>query len=92
MPRDPIPVPSVEASAAILVDLGAGQVLFGKAPDRARPVASLTKIMTALLVLEKEGGHLDRTVRVHPDAVFGRNDYGGGSTLGLRSGERRVGP
>jgi D-alanyl-D-alanine carboxypeptidase (penicillin-binding protein 5/6) len=87
-PRDPIPVPSVGASAAILVDLGAGQVLFRKASDRARPVASLTKLMTALIVLEKEKGHLDRTIRVHPDAVFDRNDYGGGSTLGLRSGER----
>jgi serine-type D-Ala-D-Ala carboxypeptidase (penicillin-binding protein 5/6) len=86
-PRDPIPVPSVETSAAILVDLGAGQVLFGKASDRAQPVASLTKIMTALIVLEKEKGHLDRTIRVDPDAVFGRNDYGGGSTLGLRSRE-----
>jgi D-alanyl-D-alanine carboxypeptidase (penicillin-binding protein 5/6) len=87
-PRDPIPVPSVGASSAVLVDLGTGQVLFRKAPDRARPVASLTKIMTALVVLEKEEGRLDRTIRVHPDAVFGRNDYGGGSTLGLRSGER----
>ncbi len=86
-PRDPIPVPSVETSAAMLVDLGAGQVLFRKAPDRAQPVASLTKIMTALIVLEKEEGHFDRTIRVHPDAVFGRNDYGGGSTLGLRSRE-----
>ena len=87
VPPDPIPVPSVEASAAILVDLGAGQVLFGKAADRARPVASLTKIMTALVVLENEEGHLDRTIRVHPDAVFGRDDYGAGSTLGLRAGE-----
>jgi serine-type D-Ala-D-Ala carboxypeptidase (penicillin-binding protein 5/6) len=87
VPRDPIPVPSVDASAALLVDLAAGQVLFGKASERARPVASLTKIMTALVVLEKEEGHLDRTIRIHPDAVFGRNDYGASSTLGLRSGE-----
>ncbi len=86
-PRDPIPAPRVEAPAAVLVDLGAGQVLFRRAPDQARPMASLTKLMTALLVLEKEKGRLDRTLRVHPDAVFGRNDYGGGSTLGLRSGE-----
>jgi D-alanyl-D-alanine carboxypeptidase (penicillin-binding protein 5/6) len=44
--------------------------------------------MTALLVLRDEGGHLDRTVRVHPDAVFARTDYGASSTLGLRPGER----
>jgi D-alanyl-D-alanine carboxypeptidase (penicillin-binding protein 5/6) len=86
-PRDPMPVPDVEASAAILVDLGEGQVLVERAVDRSRPVASLTKLMTALLVLEEERGRLDRSVRVHPGAVFGRNDYGGGSTLGLASGE-----
>jgi serine-type D-Ala-D-Ala carboxypeptidase (penicillin-binding protein 5/6) len=87
-PADPMPVPKVEASAAILMDLGTRQVLFGKAPELARPVASLTKLMTALLVLEREAGHLDRTIRIHPDAVFDRGDYGGGSTLGLKPGER----
>ena len=87
-PADPMPVPKVEASAAILMDLGTRQVLFGKSPDLARPVASLTKLMTALLVLEREEGRLDRTIAIHPDAVFDRGDYGGGSTLGLRPGER----
>ena len=87
-PADPMPVPKVEASAAILMDLGTRQVLFGKSPDLARPVASLTKLMTALLVLEQEAGRLDRTIRIRPDAVFDRRDYGGGSTLGLRPGER----
>ena len=51
-------------------------------------MASLTKLMTALLVLEREEGRLDRTIRIHPDAVFDRGDYGAGSTLGLRPGER----
>ena len=41
-PADPMPVPKVEASAAILMDLGSRQVLFEKAPELARPVASLT--------------------------------------------------
>jgi D-alanyl-D-alanine carboxypeptidase (penicillin-binding protein 5/6) len=87
-PADPMPIPRVHAASALLVDLGSGQVLFREAPGASRPVASLTKVMTALLVLEDEGGRLDRTVRVHPDAVFGRGDYGASSTLGLRSGER----
>ena len=87
-PRDPIPPPSVRAPAAVLVDLEAGQVLFRRASEEARPVASLTKLMTALLVLEKAEGRLDRTIRVHPGAVFDRNDYGAGSILGLRPGER----
>jgi D-alanyl-D-alanine carboxypeptidase (penicillin-binding protein 5/6) len=87
-PADPMLVPRVEASAAILMDLGTEQVLFQRSPEQAQPVASLTKLMTALIVLEREKGRLDRTVRVHADAVFARNDYGGGSTLGLRAGER----
>jgi D-alanyl-D-alanine carboxypeptidase (penicillin-binding protein 5/6) len=87
-PADPMPVPAVEASTAILVDLGTGQVLFQKSPGQARSVASLTKLMTALLVLEEEADRLDRTIRIDPEAVFHRGDYGVGSTLGLRPGER----
>jgi D-alanyl-D-alanine carboxypeptidase (penicillin-binding protein 5/6) len=88
VPADPLPVPTVEAGAAILLDLGTGQVLYQRAARAARPIASLTKLMTALLVLEDEEGRLDRLVRIDEDAVFGRGDYGSGSTLGLRAGER----
>ncbi|HEX5937751.1 MAG TPA: D-alanyl-D-alanine carboxypeptidase family protein [Actinomycetota bacterium] len=87
-PGDARTVPRVVARSAMLVDLGSDQVLFQRDPGRPRPVASLTKLMTALIVLDREAGRLHRRVRVHPDAVFGRNDYGAGSTLGLRAGER----
>ncbi len=40
------------AAAAILVDAGSGQVLWAKHPHQRRPIASTTKIMTALLALE----------------------------------------
>jgi D-alanyl-D-alanine carboxypeptidase (penicillin-binding protein 5/6) len=87
-PEDRIPVPEVKGDAAILTDLTLDQVLFQRAHERRLPVASLTKLMTALLVLEREAGDLGRKVRVDPDAVFGRRDYGASSTLGLRAGER----
>jgi D-alanyl-D-alanine carboxypeptidase (penicillin-binding protein 5/6) len=87
-PADPVPVPRIEAPAVVLADLATGQILYQRAAVSARPVASLTKLMTALLVLEAEEGRLDRTIRVDPDAVFGRGDFGTGSSLGLRSGER----
>ncbi|HXF37853.1 MAG TPA: hypothetical protein VNO17_11850, partial [Actinomycetota bacterium] len=45
--------PALSAAAAVLVDLETGQVLHGVRADERRPVASLTKIMTALLVLER---------------------------------------
>jgi serine-type D-Ala-D-Ala carboxypeptidase (penicillin-binding protein 5/6) len=87
-PADPIPVPRVDATSAILIDLGTDQVLYQESATRTQPVASLTKLMTALIVLERERGSLDRAVRIPADAVFDRGDYGGGSTLGLRAGER----
>jgi serine-type D-Ala-D-Ala carboxypeptidase (penicillin-binding protein 5/6) len=87
-PADPLPEPAVDARAAILMDIDSGQVLVERAPGAAQPIASLTKVMTALLVLTAEEGRLDRRVRVHADAVFERGDYGSGSVLGLRAAER----
>ncbi|HEX6132054.1 MAG TPA: D-alanyl-D-alanine carboxypeptidase family protein [Actinomycetota bacterium] len=87
-PRDPVPAPPVSARAAILADLDDGTVLFRKDAATPRPVASLTKIMTALVVLRRTG--LDDVVRVDPRAVFERDDFGAGSTLGLRAGERQT--
>jgi D-alanyl-D-alanine carboxypeptidase (penicillin-binding protein 5/6) len=45
------------AAAAILVDADTGQVLWAKNPHQRRPVASTTKIMTALLALKEVGWH-----------------------------------
>ena len=61
-------------------------------PDRVRPIASLTKLMTALIVLDREDGRLDRRIRVDPDAVFGRNDYGGRLHAGPPAGGADLDP
>jgi D-alanyl-D-alanine carboxypeptidase (penicillin-binding protein 5/6) len=87
-PADAIEAPRIEAFAAILADLDDGQVMFAKAPDVRRPIASLTKVMTALLVLRRR--ELDDVVVVPPAAVFADDDFGASSTLGLREGERRT--
>jgi serine-type D-Ala-D-Ala carboxypeptidase (penicillin-binding protein 5/6) len=87
-PADAMPIPAVGAASALLLDLSVGQTLLETAPETPRPIASLTKVMTALLVIESERDRLDRVVRVHGDAVFGRRDYGASSTLGLAPGER----
>jgi D-alanyl-D-alanine carboxypeptidase (penicillin-binding protein 5/6) len=86
-PADDSVVPRVEARSVLLIDRSAGQVLIQREIHDAVPIASLTKVMTALIVLEREGGHLDRVVRVDPDAVFGRRDFGASSSLGLSAGE-----
>jgi D-alanyl-D-alanine carboxypeptidase (penicillin-binding protein 5/6) len=44
--------PAVEAKAALVMDVGSGMVLFDKDGRKQLPIASLTKIMTAILILE----------------------------------------
>jgi D-alanyl-D-alanine carboxypeptidase (penicillin-binding protein 5/6) len=85
-PRDPVAIPIVHARAALLADLDDGTVLLDKAATTPRPIASLTKIMTALVVLSRTS--LDDVVRVDPAAVFTPRDFGGSSVLGVRADER----
>lgn len=75
------PAPTPDGSAWLLADGATGEVLAERAPDVARPMASLTKMMTALVALES--GDPDRIVTVAPAAVAV-----GESSAGLRSGER----
>jgi len=89
-PSDHTVPPSLDAREALLADLDTGQILDAVHANEPRPIASITKIMTALLILERTDP--DDVVTVDPDAVFHRHDYGADSTLGLRAGERqRVG-
>jgi serine-type D-Ala-D-Ala carboxypeptidase (penicillin-binding protein 5/6) len=69
------------AAAAIVVDGRNGEVMFAKRPDVRRPVASTTKLMTALLALE----------RARPREVFTAPAYDAlpaESRINLRTGER----
>lgn len=45
-----VPVPRITARAAIVEDLSSGEVFLARHPNARMPVASLTKIMTAMLV------------------------------------------
>ncbi len=69
------------AASAILMDAGTGEVLFERNADEPRPPASITKILTALVILER--GNLGDMV------VVSRQAAGiGGYRLGLRRGQR----
>ena len=85
-PADTTSPPTIDAGAALLADARTGQVLFTKDPDSRRPIASITKLMTA--VLARRDLPLDETVTVDPAAVFDRHAFGATSVLGLRPGER----
>lgn len=60
--------PNVSARAVCLLDADSGRVLYSKAAHERLPIASLTKIVTATVALEKD--HLDRRVSI-PDAAVG---------------------
>ena len=69
------------AKSAILIERETGEVLLSHRPDEALPMASTTKVMTALLALEY--GKLDEVVTV------GKNAYGvPGTSIYLNLGER----
>jgi D-alanyl-D-alanine carboxypeptidase (penicillin-binding protein 5/6) len=74
----------VKAKGALLADAATGQVLWSRDPTEPRPMASVTKVMTALLVLE--GGHLSEKIRV-PKAAFKYAWKYGGETAGLHPGD-----
>jgi D-alanyl-D-alanine carboxypeptidase len=52
----------VKAKGAVLADAATGQILWGRDLGTERPMASVTKVMTALLVLQ--GGNLGQQIRV----------------------------
>lgn len=71
---------SSSAKSAVLIERSTGMILLGHNTDQALPMASTTKVMTALMVLEK--GNLDDVVTV------GRNAYGvPGTSIYLSLGE-----
>lgn len=75
----------VAAKEAILADAATGQVLFSRNPGVPRPMASITKVMTAYLVIQ--AGNLDRTVTV-PKGVINYVFKYGGESGGTHAGEK----
>jgi serine-type D-Ala-D-Ala carboxypeptidase (penicillin-binding protein 5/6) len=74
----------VKARGALLADAGTGQVLWERGADTERPMASITKVMTALLVLQT--GHLNWQVKI-PKAAQAYAWHYGGESAGLRPGD-----
>jgi D-alanyl-D-alanine carboxypeptidase (penicillin-binding protein 5/6) len=80
-----VPRPSLQsASAGIVMDARSGQTLLAKHPDSRRAIASATKLMTALLVLES--GKLDKTFTAPAYQALAAE-----SKINLRRGERMTG-
>jgi D-alanyl-D-alanine carboxypeptidase (penicillin-binding protein 5/6) len=63
--------PQVDASAAIAIDPQSGQVLYEKNADQVLPIASMTKMITAYIVLDQiKQGKLKWDQTTKPDAAI----------------------
>ncbi|MCL2088884.1 MAG: D-alanyl-D-alanine carboxypeptidase [Oscillospiraceae bacterium] len=72
-------VAGISAKAAVLIDAVSGRVIYSRNQDTRMPMASTTKIMTALLALEQD--NLDEYFVVDPNAIMVE-----GSSMGLTVG------
>lgn len=76
--------PNILSKSAIVYDRASGTVLWGKNETAVLPMASTTKIMTAIVMLEEIGiDRLNETVDVSQEAA---NTMG--SRLGLHTGDK----
>ena len=73
--------PSTAARAAVVMEASSRRVLYAKNPHMKLPMASTTKIMTAILAIEM--GNLEDVVTVSPKAMGVE-----GSSIYLAKGER----
>ena len=72
--------PNINSRAAIVIDRKTKTILYGKAETEKRKMASTTKIMTAMIVIENS--NLDDIVTVSKKSA-----QTGGSRLGLKYGD-----
>ena len=78
-----VPVPEISATAALIMDLDTGAVLYGKNKDQALPSADLTQIVTVLL--GAEANFEGKTVTVTKEMLSGINKSS--SHINLKEGE-----
>lgn len=62
--------PKLTAESALVVDLEKGEVLFTKNSDKVLPIASITKLMTALVFLENNKKDWQERILIKTDDVI----------------------
>ncbi|WP_457199220.1 D-alanyl-D-alanine carboxypeptidase family protein [Nocardia gipuzkoensis] len=75
---------AVQASGAALAEGITGTVLWSRQPNTPVPIASIAKVMTALVVINS--GDIDRAITVPREIIAYCTEYDG-STAGLAPGE-----
>lgn len=59
---------NLKSEAAVVIDYDSGRVLYDKNSDTIRPMASLTKIMTSILLVEN--CNMDELIEVPKEATW----------------------
>ena len=83
-------VPDIQAKAALLVDVNTDAVAYAKNIHEKNYPASLTKVMTALLILEKVSGNetlLNQEVTASESAFSDTYYHADGNSAGIKAGE-----
>ena len=75
----------VEARGADLMNAGDGRRLWSRKLNRRRPMGSITKVMTALIVIR--AGHLGRHIRISGAIPAYMRRHRDASSAGLRAGD-----
>ena len=75
----------VGARSAAVENAANGKLLWSRGLNTERPMASITKVMTAFVVIK--AGHLDRAITI-PSAVTGYVREHNASSAGLRPGDK----
>jgi serine-type D-Ala-D-Ala carboxypeptidase (penicillin-binding protein 5/6) len=78
----PMPPPPITANAVYVTDISTATELFAQNADESLPPASLTKIVSALVVLER--ANLDDTIEILKDDLVSAEE----SQVGLMEGDR----
>src|SRR5687767_5756075 len=81
-PAQATPEPQISAKAAIVVEYPSGKIIYQKGAHEQLAPASTTKILTAILAMER--GKLNEIVTVAPEDMIR------GSKMGLKSGEQQT--
>ncbi|MFA6145710.1 MAG: serine hydrolase [Patescibacteria group bacterium] len=82
--------PKLTAKSAIVIDVDSGKVLFEKNPEEKLPIASITKLMTALVFLENKTKSWEDTVEVKKEDSVGSGGFSNQlepASLAVREGD-----
>lgn len=79
--REGIQPPDGTARSVFVMNSETGQVLYEKNPDEVFRILSLTKLVTAYILVDRMGDRLSETVTIEPSHLTG------GSSAGLRRGD-----